>query len=352
MGVQPQRRRQVHRHRRTQHAVERNPLRSRESAEGEVQAAGAARTRFRVSRRPHRPALGDPHQLERKEFPRDASRRRARRRQEALARTGAGARRCVHRQHRAVQELSGHRASAAMACSASVSSRGRAARNTFVKPDETDYTATIGDNREQDTDTLRYNYTSLVTPNTVYDLDMQDRQAHAEEARSGARRLRSGQLRCRTRLGASARWREDSGVARLSQGLQEGRHRAAVSIRLRLVRRIERSALFLAALLADRPRLRLRHRARARRPGDGPRLVRERQAAEEEEHVHRFHRRDRIPGQARLRRQGQGVRRGRQRRRPADGRDREHGAAGLSRALPRTCRSSTSSRRCSTRASR
>ena len=42
---------------------------------------------------------------------------------------------------------------------------------TFVKPDDTDYTAEIGENREQDTDTLRYNYTSLITPNTIYDLD-------------------------------------------------------------------------------------------------------------------------------------------------------------------------------------
>ena len=37
---------------------------------------------------------------------------------------------------------------------------------------EADYAATIGDNREQDTDVLRYDVTSLTTPNTVYDLDM------------------------------------------------------------------------------------------------------------------------------------------------------------------------------------
>jgi oligopeptidase B len=43
---------------------------------------------------------------------------------------------------------------------------------TFVKSDDADYTAGIGENREQDTDTLRYTYTSLITPNTVYDLDM------------------------------------------------------------------------------------------------------------------------------------------------------------------------------------
>jgi len=42
---------------------------------------------------------------------------------------------------------------------------------TFVKTDDADYAAEIGENREQDSDTLRYNYTSLITPNSVYDLD-------------------------------------------------------------------------------------------------------------------------------------------------------------------------------------
>lgn len=42
----------------------------------------------------------------------------------------------------------------------------------FVKADDADYTTTIGDNREQGTDTLRYDFSSLITPNTVYDLDM------------------------------------------------------------------------------------------------------------------------------------------------------------------------------------
>jgi len=50
----------------------------------------------------------------------------------------------------------------------------------FVRSDDADYTATIGDNREQDTDTLRYDFTSLITPNSVYDLDM----------KTGARSLR------------------------------------------------------------------------------------------------------------------------------------------------------------------
>ena len=46
----------------------------------------------------------------------------------------------------------------------------------FVKSDDPDYTATIGDNREQDTDVLRYNFSSLATPNSVYDLNMKSNQ--------------------------------------------------------------------------------------------------------------------------------------------------------------------------------
>jgi oligopeptidase B len=54
----------------------------------------------------------------------------------------------------------------------------------FVKSDDVDYTAQIGDNREQDTDILRYDYTSLVTPNTVYDFDM--RSGRREEKKRDA----------------------------------------------------------------------------------------------------------------------------------------------------------------------
>ena len=48
----------------------------------------------------------------------------------------------------------------------------KAGSDSFVKGDDADYTAGIGENLEQDTDTLRYDYTSLITPNTVYDVDM------------------------------------------------------------------------------------------------------------------------------------------------------------------------------------
>src|SRR3712207_7083174 len=72
-----------------------------------------------------------------------------------------------------------------------------------------------------------------------------------------------------------------------------------------MIRRPPRSTLFpyttlfrsgpvVPQRLADaaRPRLRHRRRAHPRRSGDGPRLVRGRQAAEEEEHVRRLRRRD------------------------------------------------------------
>jgi oligopeptidase B len=42
----------------------------------------------------------------------------------------------------------------------------------FVTSDEPAYRATLGENREQDTDVLRYDYTSLTTPQTVYDFNM------------------------------------------------------------------------------------------------------------------------------------------------------------------------------------
>ena len=60
----------------------------------------------------------------------------------------------------------------------------------------------------------------------------------------------------------------------------------------------------------------------------------------------------RAPGPEGLWREGQGLRRGRQRRRPADGRRRQHGARPSTAASSPTCPSSTWSPPCSTRASR
>ncbi len=51
---------------------------------------------------------------------------------------------------------------------------------SFVKSDETAYSATLSTNAEQGTEWLRYSYTSLTTPGTIYDVNM----------RTGERKLR------------------------------------------------------------------------------------------------------------------------------------------------------------------
>jgi len=43
---------------------------------------------------------------------------------------------------------------------------------SYIQSDEPAYTASLGANPEQDTDVLRYHYTSLTTPASVYELDM------------------------------------------------------------------------------------------------------------------------------------------------------------------------------------
>ena len=47
----------------------------------------------------------------------------------------------------------------------------------YLPFEEPAYTATIGVNREQDTPVLRYNYTSLTTPNSIFEYDMSTRTA-------------------------------------------------------------------------------------------------------------------------------------------------------------------------------
>ena len=135
---------------------------------------------------------------------------------------------------------------------------------TFVKADDADYTAGIGDNREQDTDTLRYTYTSLITPNTVYDLDMRTGKRELKKrdpvlggydpANYTAERVWAT-ARDGAKVPVSLAYRKDfkrDGTAPLYQ-YGYGSYGASSDPR------------FVAAFLADRPRLRLRDRARARR---------------------------------------------------------------------------------------
>ena len=84
--------------------------------------------------------------------------------------------------------------------------------------------------------TLRFGYTSLVTPQSVFDYDMDARDTRADEAAAGARRLRPGRY-VSERLWATARRRRArADLARLPPGHAGRRHRAVPALRLRLLR--------------------------------------------------------------------------------------------------------------------
>ena len=137
----------------------------------------------------------------------------------------------------------------------------------------------LGINAELDTKLVRYTYTSLTTPPSTYDFD----------TRTGEKKLLKQepvlggfdpQNYVTERLWATARdgtkvpvslvyrkgFRKDGTAPLLQYGY--GTYGASID-----------PELFLHGHLAARSRLRLRHRAHPRRPGDGPRLVRGRQAA-------------------------------------------------------------------------
>jgi oligopeptidase B len=142
-----------------------------------------------------------------------------------------------------------------------------------VAADEPAYTMDLGRNAEIDTTVLRYVYASLTTPATTYDYDLA----------SGQRTL----LKREPVLGgfdpamyeSEYRWAtaRDGTQVPVSivhrRGVAARRHGAAAAVRLRCLRLLDRPRLLALAAVAARPRLRLCHRPRPRRPGDGPALV-------------------------------------------------------------------------------
>ena len=109
-------------------------LHSRGPAEGEIQGFRTARTRFRIQRRSHQPSLDRAHELEREELSLDGIRRQQSRRQKTLERIHPRrATTCSSAISRCSRTISSS-ANAATDCSASASSRGRAARNFSSSP--------------------------------------------------------------------------------------------------------------------------------------------------------------------------------------------------------------------------
>ena len=137
-----------------------------------------------------------------------------------------------------------------------------------------------GANPEYDATVLRYEYSSLVTPRSVYDLDLETGGAVAAQAPAGARRLRPGRLPHRAPLGHGRR--RDPGAHVAGLPARPGRRpraraapRALPPLRLRLLRGLDRPGLLVAAPEPARPGLRLRHRPRPRRRRAGPRWYEE-----------------------------------------------------------------------------
>ena len=153
------------------------------------------------------------------------------------------------------------------------------------------YTAGGGSNPSSTRRSLRFGYTSMVTPQSVYDYDIEARHTRADQAAAGPRRLR--RRRSTSPSGCGPRRPTANGCrCRSSTGGDtpiDGSG-AVPAVRLRLVRAQHRPGLLVAAAQPARPRLRLRHRPHPRRRRDGPALVRRRQDAAQAQHVHRLHR--------------------------------------------------------------
>ncbi len=215
------------------------------------------------------------------------------RRPGALAGRGAAPRRCVPRRFRSVRAL--HRAIGAHRRPAQdrhpATGAGRAAEEFFIASDEPAYTMAISVNPEIDSDILRYTYSSLTTPTTVYDYDVRtgERTLLKRDPVMGDFDPRELPNRISVRAGAGRQ--AHPGIDRLSQGFRPQRHRAAAAIRLRRLWAVHGSVFFFGAPEPARSRLRLRDCARARRPGDGAQLVRRRALAQQEELLYRLRRR-------------------------------------------------------------
>ena len=217
-----------------------------------------------------------------------------------------------------------------------------AGQSRDVDSDEPAYVMGIDVNREAGTTTLRYSYTSLTTPSTIYDLDMV----------SGARTLVKETPVLggfdKTKYATERIWVTARDGARVPVSIvyrsrhEARRHRAAVPVRVRFIRHLDRPRLQQRLGEPARPRFRDGDRAHPRWTGDGACLVRGRQAAQEDEHVHGLRGCDQGARRPEVRCRRQGLRHGRQCRWVADGRGREPGAGARIAAWSRTCRSWTS----------
>ena len=131
---------------------------------------------------------------------------------------------------------------------------------------------------EFDTALLRFSYSSMTTPEEIFDYDMATRDARLAQAPGDPVGPRPRPLRDPPHFAPARRRRKGAGLAALSQATNARRHGAAAALRLRRLWSCDPGVLQRQSPVAGRSRLRLCHRPCPRRHGQGLALVQGRQA--------------------------------------------------------------------------
>ena len=210
----------------------------------------------------------------------------------------AAPRRRLHRRLRAVRRLHRHRRALRTAWSACACCAWPTASDDYVQADEPAYCD--GPGRQRRTGHRLAALRLHVADHAGHDLRAQHahRRAPAAQAAAGA------SATTRRATSPSALWATARDGTRVPVSLvyRKGFSKDGTAALLQYAYGSYGSstdpALQPAGGEPARPRHGLRDRAHPRRPGNGPRLVRRRQAAAQEEHLHRLHRRHRFPGEA------------------------------------------------------
>ena len=114
---------------------------------------------------------------------------------------------------------------------------GRGAATYDIAFPEPLYTVGLGRATRSTTPaTVRLRYTSLVTPDSIYDYDLVTREHGAAQAEAGPRRVRPGRLRAAPGMGGGRRRHPGADLAGVPPGHAAGRLGAVRPLRLRLVR--------------------------------------------------------------------------------------------------------------------
>ena len=263
---------------------------------GEVHRAGAARARRRIPGRPPRRPLGDPHQLP--TAPRTSSsspRRRRRPRAQRLDATWCRTATTSSSTASNCSTASSPSPSAPAACKRLRLLQRRRQEHEFVNADEPAYAMGLTSIAE-----AGHRLAALhlhLADHAGHDLRTQHDDRRAQRCSSATRCSATTRRNYVTeRVWATARdGTQDPGVARLpARASRRTAPRALLQYAYGSYGSSTDPALQPAGGQPARSRHGLRDRAHPRRPGDGPRLVRRRQAAEQEEHLHRLHRRHAI----------------------------------------------------------